>query len=58
MGPLLDADAVPQGLLAAAVNGPFDEDPMTVAGLANELLALWGRPRITQTVVEGDLGPA
>ncbi|MEU8435973.1 SMI1/KNR4 family protein [Streptomyces sp. NPDC029216] len=55
---LLDADAVPQGLLAAAVNGPFDEDPLAVAGLANELLALWGRPRIAQTVVEGDLGPA
>ncbi|MFJ8165873.1 SMI1/KNR4 family protein [Streptomyces sp. NPDC096136] len=56
-GALLDADAVPQGLLAAAVNGPFDEDPLAVAGLANELLALWGRPRITQTLVEGDLGP-
>ncbi|MFI9065700.1 SMI1/KNR4 family protein [Streptomyces sp. NPDC053429] len=56
-GVLLDADAVPQGLLAAAVNGPFDEDPLAVAGLANELLALWGRPRILQTVVEGDLGP-
>ncbi|MFJ8208991.1 SMI1/KNR4 family protein [Streptomyces sp. NPDC096033] len=53
---LLDADGVPQGLLAAAVNGPFEEDPLAVAGLANELLALWGRPRITQTVVEGDLG--
>ncbi|MFI5828684.1 hypothetical protein ACIA6C_15770 [Streptomyces sp. NPDC051578] len=55
-GVLLEADAVPQGLLAAAVNGPFDEDPLAVAGLANELLALWGRPRILQTIVEGDLG--
>ncbi|WP_229849112.1 SMI1/KNR4 family protein [Streptomyces melanogenes] len=55
-GDVLDADAVPEGLLAVAVSGPFDEDPLAVAGLANELLALWGRPRIAQSVVEGYLG--
>jgi hypothetical protein len=25
--------------------------------LANEILALWDRPPITRTVLEGDLGP-
>ncbi|MFB7620627.1 SMI1/KNR4 family protein [Kitasatospora sp. NPDC056181] len=55
---LLDADIVPRGLLAVAINAPFDEDPLAVADLANELLALWDRPPITLTTIEGDLGPA
>jgi hypothetical protein len=25
--------------------------------IANELLALWNRPAMTQTILEGDLGP-
>ncbi|MDJ0383490.1 SMI1/KNR4 family protein [Streptomyces sp. G-G2] len=54
---LLDAEAVPRGLSAAAIKVGYGEDPLPVADLANELLALWGRPLIPRTVVEGDLGP-
>ncbi len=54
---LLDAKAVPRGLSAAAIEARHDEDPLAVADLANELLALWDRPPIIRTVVEGTLGP-
>ncbi|MGC4987060.1 SMI1/KNR4 family protein [Streptomyces sp. DT193] len=54
---LLDAKAVPRNLSAAAIEVRYDEDPLAVADLANELLALWDRPPIIRTVVEGDLGP-
>ncbi|MBW5481030.1 SMI1/KNR4 family protein [Streptomyces bambusae] len=55
---LLDADAVPRTLSAAAVTVHGRRpDPLPVVALANELLTLWDRPPITVTVVEGDLGP-
>ncbi|MFB7374810.1 hypothetical protein ACFC0D_33785 [Streptomyces sp. NPDC056222] len=54
---LLDAKAVPRGLSAATIEIRQDEDPLAIADLANELLALWDRPPIIRTVVEGDLGP-
>ncbi|MFI6156031.1 SMI1/KNR4 family protein [Kitasatospora sp. NPDC051170] len=50
---LLDAGAVPRGLLAANVEVRGHEHPVEVVELANELLALWGRPLITHTVVRG-----
>ncbi|WP_306192000.1 SMI1/KNR4 family protein [Streptomyces sp. MK5] len=52
---LLDAGAVPRGLSAAAIVAHGDRDPLAATALANELLALWDRPPITRTVVEGDL---
>ncbi|MEU3778206.1 SMI1/KNR4 family protein [Streptomyces sp. NPDC032472] len=54
---LLDAGAVPRTLSAAAIEVHGDQDPLPVVALANEILALWDRPRIIQTVLEGDLGP-
>ncbi|MEU8760081.1 SMI1/KNR4 family protein [Streptomyces sp. NPDC048659] len=54
---LLDADAVPRGLSAAAILAYSDRDPRVTVALANEILALWARPLITETVVEGHLGP-
>ncbi len=54
---LLDAGAVPRSLSAAAIEVRGDQDPLPIMILANELLALWDRPRITRTVVEGELGP-
>ncbi|MFJ9823891.1 SMI1/KNR4 family protein [Streptomyces sp. NPDC101160] len=54
---LLDAGAVPRGLKAAAVD-VRDQDHLPVVDLANEILALRNRPRITQTLLDGDLGPA
>jgi cell wall assembly regulator SMI1 len=54
---LLDAGAVPRGLSAAAIEVHGDQHPLPVVAIANELLDLWGRPRITQTILEGDLGP-
>ncbi|MFI8946520.1 SMI1/KNR4 family protein [Streptomyces sp. NPDC053750] len=54
---LLDAGAVPRGLSAAAVTVHGSEDVLPVVSVANEILALWDRPRIIQTVVRGDLGP-
>ncbi|WP_030772480.1 MULTISPECIES: SMI1/KNR4 family protein [unclassified Streptomyces] len=53
---LLGAGAVPHTLSAAAITAHGDEDPMAVVAIANELLDLWDRPRIIQTVLEGDLG--
>lgn len=52
---LLDHGAVPRSLAAASITAR-DEDPRAVVALANEMLALWGRPLISQTVIEGDLG--
>jgi cell wall assembly regulator SMI1 len=54
---LLDAEAVPRGLSAAGIVVHGDRHPVPVVGIANELLALWDRPPITQTILEGDLGP-
>ncbi|MFJ9011752.1 SMI1/KNR4 family protein [Streptomyces canus] len=52
---LLDADAVPRGLLAAGIEVHSDRHPLPVVDLANELLARWDRPPMTRTVLEGDL---
>ncbi|MFI6004467.1 SMI1/KNR4 family protein [Streptomyces sp. NPDC051366] len=54
---LLDAGAVPRTLKAAAVK-VRDQDHLPVVAVANEILALWDRPQIVQTLLEGDLGPA
>ncbi|MFB7910826.1 SMI1/KNR4 family protein [Kitasatospora sp. NPDC056076] len=54
---LLDAGAVPHSLSAAAITVNGDRDPRRTIALANEILALWDRPLITETVVHGDLGP-
>lgn len=50
---LLDADAVPRGLLAAGIEPLGNPDPLELVTVANELLARWRRPQITQTVLEG-----
>ncbi len=55
---LLDAGAVPRTLSAAAITVLGDQDPLPIVAIANELLALWDRPQIIQTVLEGNLGPA
>ena len=52
---LLDAGAVPRSLLAAAIEVPGNWHPLPIVAIANELLALWDRPPITQTVLEGHL---
>ncbi|WP_028800076.1 SMI1/KNR4 family protein [Streptomyces sp. 142MFCol3.1] len=54
---LLDADAVPRSLLAAAIEVRNDVDPLSVVDLTDEILARWDRPRITRTTLEGNLGP-
>ncbi|MFE2762393.1 SMI1/KNR4 family protein [Streptomyces halstedii] len=54
---LLDAEAVPRSLKAAAVK-VRDQDHLPVVAIANEILDLWDRPRIVQTLLSGDLGPA
>jgi hypothetical protein len=54
---LLDAGAVPRGLLAAGIEVPGDADPLPVVTLADEIPALWDRPRIVRSVLGGDLGP-
>jgi cell wall assembly regulator SMI1 len=51
---LLDAGAVPRGLSAAAVER-IGRHPLQITALANEILALWQRPGIPLTVVEGNL---
>ncbi|MEU7376960.1 SMI1/KNR4 family protein [Streptomyces albidoflavus] len=50
---LLDAGAVPPTLAAAAVETHGAPDPLAVAALADELLALRGRPPVRRTVIEG-----
>ncbi|MBJ7907283.1 SMI1/KNR4 family protein [Streptomyces sp. DSM 110735] len=52
---LLDAGAVPRGLSAAAIRAYGDRDPRVIMSLANEILALWDRPLITETVIDGTL---
>lgn len=54
---LLDAGAVPHSLSAAAIKTLRDHDPLPIVAMANEILALWDRPQIIPTVVEGDLVP-
>lgn len=55
---LLDAKAVPAGLSAATIEARGDRlHPLAAADLADELLALRGRPQITRTTLEGRLGP-
>ncbi|WTS75135.1 SMI1/KNR4 family protein [Streptomyces sp. NBC_00105] len=54
---LLNAGAVPRTLKAAAIK-VRDQDHLPVVGIANEILALWDRPQIVQTLLDGDLGPA
>ncbi|WP_331738033.1 SMI1/KNR4 family protein [Streptomyces sp. NBC_01276] len=54
---LLDAGAVPRSLKAAAI-AVRDQDHLPVVAIANDLLALWDRPRIVETILKGDLGPA
>ncbi|MDI3420287.1 SMI1/KNR4 family protein [Streptomyces luteolus] len=53
---LLDAGAVPRGLSAAAITAHGNQEVLSTVALANEILALWDRPQIIQTVVEGDIG--
>lgn len=54
---LLDAGAVPRGLLAAFVTAPGGSHPLPIVTMANELLALRDRPQIPHTTLVGDLGP-
>lgn len=54
---LLDAGAVPRSLAAAAVKAYGDRDTRAIVAMANEILALWDRPPIPETIVDGDLGP-
>ncbi|WGP12139.1 SMI1/KNR4 family protein [Streptomyces sp. SH5] len=54
---LLDAGAVPRSLSAASITAYGDQAPLPVVAIANEILALWDRPQIIQTALEGDLGP-
>jgi cell wall assembly regulator SMI1 len=52
---LLDAGAVPTGLIAAGIEAHRQQDnPLRTIALANEILALYGRPPIADiTVLEG-----
>jgi hypothetical protein len=54
---LLDAGTVPRSLSAASIEIHGTRHPLPIVALANELLALWDRPPITRTTLEGDLGP-
>lgn len=54
---LLDAEAVPRSLSAASIEIHGTRHPLPIVALANELLALWDRPPITRTTLEGNLGP-
>ncbi|EFE71752.1 SMI1/KNR4 family protein [Streptomyces viridosporus] len=54
---LLDAKAVPRSLAAAGITTHGLRDHGRLVDLSNEILALWGRPPIVRTVVDGDLGP-
>ncbi|MFJ8648467.1 SMI1/KNR4 family protein [Streptomyces sp. NPDC093546] len=53
---LLDAGAVPRSLAAAGITTHGLRDHERLVDLSNEILALWGRPPIVSTVVDGDLG--
>ncbi|WP_328471266.1 SMI1/KNR4 family protein [Actinoplanes sp. NBC_00393] len=52
---LLDAGALPPGLLAAGIEVPGSPNPLSIVELANEILGRFGRPPITRTVLEGSL---
>lgn len=52
---LLDAGAVPRSLSAAAIDVHGNRHPLPIVTIANELLALWDRPPITQNTLEGHL---
>jgi hypothetical protein len=54
---LLDAGAVPRTLVAADIHVHGDQQMLPIVTLADEILSIWGRPPIPQTVVEGDLDP-
>ncbi|MEU0272742.1 SMI1/KNR4 family protein [Streptomyces sp. NPDC006307] len=54
---LLDAGAVPRTLKAAAVT-VRDQAHLPVVAIANEILSLWDRPQIVQTLIEGSLDAA
>lgn len=54
---LLDSGAVPRSLSAAAIEVHGNRHPLPIVAIANELLALWDRPPITQTTLEDNLGP-
>ncbi|MFD6999862.1 SMI1/KNR4 family protein [Streptomyces mirabilis] len=54
---LLDAGAVPRSLSAASIEIHGTRHPLPIVALANELRALWDRPPITRTTLEGNLGP-
>ncbi|MFJ9344739.1 SMI1/KNR4 family protein [Streptomyces sp. NPDC101733] len=54
---LLDAGAVPRSLSAASIKTYGDQDPLPIVAIANDILALWGRPQIIQTVLQGNLEP-
>ncbi|MGN9804937.1 SMI1/KNR4 family protein [Micromonospora sp. L32] len=54
---LLDAGAVPRSLSAAAIEAHGNRHPLPIVAIANELLALWDRPPITQTILEHQLDP-
>ncbi len=49
---LLDAGAVPRSLSAAGIEVQGEQPPLPILDLANELLALWGRPLIGRTVLD------
>ncbi|MFG2919084.1 SMI1/KNR4 family protein [Kitasatospora sp. NPDC048298] len=55
---LLDNGAVPRGLSAADVEARGNEHPVAVVSVVNDLLALWDRPPIPHTIVEGNLAPS
>jgi cell wall assembly regulator SMI1 len=55
---LLGAAAVPRTLLAAAVGDHDGRNPLQLVPVANEILALWDRPPITETILEGDVSDA
>ena len=50
---LLAAGAVPRTLLAAAVGDHGGRNPLQLVPVANDILALWDRPPITETILEG-----
>lgn len=55
---LLDADAVPRSLLAAAIKPHGDRHPLPLVEIANELLARWDRPLITRALIAVNLSEA
>ncbi|MGV9920507.1 SMI1/KNR4 family protein [Streptomyces cellulosae] len=50
---LLDAGAVPRSLSAAGIEVQGEQHPLPILDLADELLALWDRPLIGRTVLDG-----